>query len=198
MKRIALLFVSIILAATGCEQDDFIDFPLGPGDEPGGQEAVTNLKDPGLAWSADSFEATIGGVNNYPSLTNPYSVDVTYASSKPDVATVSASGSITLLAAGSTLISASYAADATYSASSDSYLLTVLSASGSEPGDGSLSFASTGDPSSEDDISTTEFKGRITVTFSETGDATVSGDSYGYVSVQGNKVTVNNTGKGWP
>ncbi|MBQ4287729.1 MAG: carbohydrate-binding domain-containing protein, partial [Bacteroidales bacterium] len=41
---------------------------------------------------------------------------------------------------------------------------------------------------------TTTFKGRITITFSETGDAVVKGDSYGYVTVDGNKVTVNNTG----
>lgn len=57
-----------------------------------------------------------------------------------------------------------------------------------------LSFASTGDPTSDDDISKTTFAGRIKITFSETEDASVSGDSYGYVTVDGNKVTVNNTG----
>ncbi len=50
------------------------------------------------------------------------------------------------------------------------------------------------DPSSDDDISSTTFKGKITIAFSQTGDAVVTGDSYGYVSVDGNKVTVNNTG----
>ena len=194
MRKIAKLFVFFILAATGCEQDDFIDFPFGPGEMPGGQETVSDLKDPGLAWSADSFEATIGAENKFPSLTNTYGVSVTYSSSKPEVATVNGNGAITLLAAGSTLISASCAADETYSASSDSFLLTVLGASGAEPGDGSLSFASTGDPESDDDISNTTFKARITITYSETGDASVKGDKYGYVSVDGNKVTVNNTG----
>ena len=57
-----------------------------------------------------------------------------------------------------------------------------------------LSFASTGDPTSDDDISKTTFAGRIIITFSETEDASVSGDSYGYVTVDGNAVTVNNTG----
>ena len=109
------------------------------------------------------------------------------------MATIDASGIITLVASGSTLISASSVADETYSASNGSYVLTVLKASGNEPGDDSLTFASTGDPSSDDDISKTTFEGRITITFSETGDATVKGDSYGYVSVAGNKVTVNNT-----
>ncbi|MBR4167913.1 MAG: carbohydrate-binding domain-containing protein [Bacteroidales bacterium] len=196
MKQIVLFLVTVVLAVTSCEGEDFpfnnMDFP---GDMPGGQQqAVANLKDPGLAWSADSYEATIGATNSFPTLTNTYKVGITYESSQPEVATVDGNGAVTLVAAGTTLIKASSTADETYSASSDSYVLTVLSTSGSETGDGSLSFASTGDPSSDDDISTTTFKGRITITYSETGDATVKGDSYGYVTVDGNKVTVNNEG----
>ena len=194
MKKIFIFIVGITLAATACEQDDFPFSPLESGEMPGEQQTVSNLKDPALAWSADSFEATIGAENNFPTLTNTYSVGVTYESSRPEVATVNASGAITLVAAGSTLITASSAANEAYSASSDSYVLTVLSTSGSEPGDGSLTFESTGDPSSDDDISNTKFKDRITITYSETGDASVSGDTYGYVTVDGNKVTVNNTG----
>ncbi|MBR4817896.1 MAG: carbohydrate-binding domain-containing protein, partial [Bacteroidales bacterium] len=194
MKKIFIFIVGITLAATACEQDDFPFSPFEPGEMPGEQQTVSNLKDPALAWSADSFEATIGAENNFPTLTNTYSVGVTYESSRPEVATVNASGAITLVAAGSTLITASSAANETYSASSDSYVLTVLSTSGSEPGDGSLTFESTGDPSSDDDISNTKFKDRITINYSETGDASVSGDTYGYVTVDGNKVTVNNTG----
>ena len=64
----------------------------------------------------------------------------------------------------------------------------------SEPEDDSLTFDSTGDPTSDDDISTTTFAGKITVTFSDSDNASVKGDSYGYVTVDGNKVTVNNTG----
>lgn len=161
---------------------------------PGGQQGVTNLKDPALAWSANSFEASIGGQNSFPTLTNTFNVNVSYESSRPEVATVNANGVVTLLSGGSTLITASSAADETYSASSDSYLLTVIGGASGEADDDSLVFASTGDPSSEDDISNTNFKGRITVTFSETGDAAVTGDTYGYVTVDGNKVTVNNTG----
>ena len=194
MKKIFIFIVGITLAATACEQDDFPFSPFEPGEMPSEQQTVSNLKDPALAWSADSFEATIGAENNFPTLTNTYSVGVTYESSRPEVATVNTSGAITLVAAGSTLITASSAANETYSASCDSYVLTVLSTSGSEPGDGSLTFESTGDPSSDDDISNTKFKDRITITYSETGDASVSGDTYGYVTVDGNKVTVNNTG----
>ena len=193
MKKITLFLVTIALAATGCEPDDFLIDPFGFGEMPGGQQAVTNLKDPALAWSADSFEATLGSENTFPTLTNTFNVSVTYESSQPEVATINGSGVITLVASGSTLIKASSAANETYSASSASYLLTVVSASGSDAYDGSLSFASTGDPTSDDDISTSKFKGKITINFSSTGDATVTGDSYGYVTVDGNKVTVNNT-----
>ena len=188
MKKNVVLFVVLLLAATGCEWGDD---PFGMDDPE--QQVITGLTDPGLAWSADSFEATLDAVNSFPTLTNTFQLGVTYTSSHPEVATISAGGVITLVASGSTLITASFAADGKYAASSDSYVLTVLGASGSGTGDNSLTFASTGDPSSDDDISTTTFKGRITITFSETGDASVKGDTYNYVSVDGNKVTVNNT-----
>ena len=195
MRKCGLLVVAVALLATACGKEDFPFGPSGgPGEMPGEQQGVSNLKDPGLLWSADSYEATIGGENSFPTLKNTYSVDVTYASSQPEVATIDKNGVVKLLSAGSTLISASSVADQTYSASSDSYVLTVLSSSGSESGDESLSFASTGDPSSDDDISTTTFKGRITITYSNSADASVKGDTYGYVTVDGNNVTVNNTG----
>ena len=190
MKKLYLL-LSVILAATSCGQDSMI-WPEGPGGMPGDQQAVSSLTDPALTWSVDSFEATIGAGNSFPTLTNSCNVGVTYESSKPEVATISSSGVITLLSSGSTMISATSAADESYSSSSASYILTVLGTSGSEADDDSLTFESTGDPSSEDDISGTTFKGRIKITFSESGDATVKGDTYGYVTVDGNKVTVNN------
>ena len=194
MNKIVYLLSTIVLALTACQKEDF---PFGPsfsGDMPGDQQGVTNLKDPALSWTADSFEATIGSENVFPTLTNSYNVSVSYTSSQPEVATVSSSGAITLVGAGSTLITASSVADETYSASTTSYLLTVVSTSGGDAYDGSLTFASTGDPTSDDDISTTTFKGKITIRYSQSGDASVTGDNYGYVSVDGNKVTVNNTG----
>ena len=190
MKKYVLFLVSIAIAATGCNQDNnlfnFNDF--------NGGQVVSSLTDPALAWSADSFEAVIGASNTFPTLTNTNAVSVTYTSSQPGVATISESGAVTLVSSGSTLISAASPADGTYSASHASYVLTVLNPGGSDTGDDALSFASTGDPGSDDDISTSTFKGRITITFSESGNASVSGDKYGYVSVNGNQVTVNNTG----
>ena len=194
MNKSILILLTIALAATGCEQDDFPFSPDFPGDMPGNEQGVANLKDPALAWSVDSFEATLGADNSFPTLTNTYGVDLTFESSESGVATVGSNGAVTLVGCGSTLITAKSAANSTYSASSASYLLTVVSASGSEPGSDSLSFESSGDPSSDDDISTTTFKARITITYSDTGEASVKGDNFGYVSVDGNKVTVNNTG----
>ena len=192
MKRIILLLLSTALVVSGCLPEDdwqWYEDPMQGFDTP-----VSNLKDPALSWSADSFEATIGGTNTFPTLNNSAGVSVTYASSVPEVATIDSKGSISLLAAGTTMISATSVSDNTYSASTASYALTVFSASGTGSWDGSIKFASTGDPSSDDDISTTSFKGKVTITFSETGSATVDGDKYGYVTVDDNKVTVNNTG----
>lgn len=193
MRKITIFSVIITLLATGCEQDEFLFLMDDPSEMPGFGQTVSNLKDPGLAWSAESIETTIGAANSFPTLTNTYNVTVTYESSQPGVATIDSNGAITLVSSGSTMIKASSSANETYSASSATYVLTVLSASTSDSGDDSLVFASTGDSSSEDDISNTTFKGKITVTYSQTGNATVKGDTYGYVTVDGNKVTVNNT-----
>ena len=107
MKHSILLLTTIALALTACENGDYLLGPGGPGGTPGDQPGVSTLKDPDLAWSADSFEATIGSENVFPTLSNIYNVSVTYESSKPEVATISSSGTITLVKAGSTLITAS-------------------------------------------------------------------------------------------
>jgi hypothetical protein len=192
MKKIIISLLTVALVSTGCGKDDYPFDSFGSGDDPFSQQPVSDLTDPALEWSADSFEATIGAENSFPTLSNKYNVGVIYESSHPEVATINDKGVITLVADGSTLISAYSAADETYSASNVSYVLTALAAE-SATGDDSLTFESTGDPSSEDDISATTFKGKITITFSDDKGASVKGDNYGYVTVDGNKVTVNNT-----
>lgn len=187
MRRHAFLLLTLAVLAAGCISDD----PFSP-DNPGGEGYVTPLTAPELSWSATSFEATLGAANTFPTLSNAHGVSISYTSSNTAVATVSAAGAITLAGAGSTQITASTPGDSKYAAESVSYMLTVVSATADEPDDASLTFGSTGDPTSDDDISTTTFKGRIVITYSETDDATVTGDSYGYVTVAGNHVTVNN------
>lgn len=85
----------------------------------------TQKEDAGLAWSASSYTATIGATNTFPTLTNPHSLAVTYSSSNTDVATIAANGTITLKAAGTTVIKATSAENDTYKAGEATYTLTV-------------------------------------------------------------------------
>ena len=86
-----------------------------------------------LKWSATSATATVGADDNeFPTLTNTNDVAVSYTSSTPATATIDAStGAITLVAAGTTTISAFYEGgdDAgegkVYAAKTVSYTLTV-------------------------------------------------------------------------
>ena len=59
-------------------------------------------------------------------------VTVTWTSSNTDVATIAADGKVTLVAAGKTILTATYAGDETYAGSTDTYDLTVTD---SEPKD---------------------------------------------------------------
>ena len=87
--------------------------------------SVTQKEDAGLAWSASSYTATIGATNTFPTLTNPHSLAVTYSSSNTDVATIATNGTITLKAAGTTVIKATSAENDTYKAGEATYTLTV-------------------------------------------------------------------------
>ena len=73
-----------------------------------------------------SYDVELGQSFTAPTATVDNGGTVTYSSSKPEVATVDATtGAVTLVAAGKTTITASYAGDDTYAASSASYSLTV-------------------------------------------------------------------------
>ena len=145
-----------------------------------------------LSWSESTFKAILEEENTFPSLTtDPEGLGVSYYSSNESVATISSDGSITLAAVGSTTISAIFDGTDIYKAASAAYTLTV--ASGTDTGAGTYTYDSTGDTSSDDDITNTTFTRMITVTYSGTT-ATVEGDYYGYATVSGADVTVNNTG----
>jgi len=80
----------------------------------------------GIAWSAASCTVNIDdGSHTFPTLSNPGNQSVIYSSSNESVATIDSSGSITLVAEGSTTITATSEANDAYEASSVSYDLTV-------------------------------------------------------------------------
>ena len=72
-------------------------------------------------YSATSCEAKIGVANTFPALTNDYEETPTFSSSNEAVATIDAAGVVTLVAAGTTTITATLAT----AGKSASYVLTV-------------------------------------------------------------------------
>ena len=88
-------------------------------------------KEPNCLTFGEDADATVykGATElNLPVLTNPYSLAVTYESSKPDVATIDANGVVAIVAAGITTISAATTGNDTYAAGSVSYNLEVIDA----------------------------------------------------------------------
>lgn len=185
--------LAVMLMLTACNTDDILV-------DDDTDNSVT-LIDPDLAWSESSYEATIGESNSFPTLTNKYNLTVSYASSDNSVATISSSGAITLVAEGVTVISASSKETAQYESGAASYRLIVKKKGSTwvDTDDGAVNtvFDSSGDNSSDDDISNTTFTRLVTVTYAS-GGASVTGYSavadVMNVSVSGNQVTITYTG----
>lgn len=84
---------------------------------------------PTLSFANATYNATMGETFTAPTLTNEQNVTVTYTSSAEGVATVSAStGAISLVAPGTTTITASFAGNEEYNPASASYELVVAAA----------------------------------------------------------------------
>ena len=79
----------------------------------------------GLSWGTSSRTVTIGEENTFPTLTNDNNLPVNYSSSDESVATINANGEITLVAAGKTTITATFAGNSEFDAGDASYELTV-------------------------------------------------------------------------
>lgn len=79
----------------------------------------------GLAYATTSVTKFEGDANFTNALTNPHNFAVTYGSSDETVATVDTNGEVTILAVGTTTITASYLGDDTYLAGTASYTLVV-------------------------------------------------------------------------
>ena len=187
MKKAVLFLLPLALAAAGCSKTELI--PSGGG---GSSSQDTRLSAE-LKWSADSYNTKLEDESpEFPTLTNPHDVKVAITSSNTAVATVASDGSVLRHGVGTTSITASFEGDENYLPATVSYVLSITS--GTDEGAGNYTFPSSGDAASADDISNTTFTRKISVTYSS-GGATVKGDYYGYVTVSGNNVTVNNTGE---
>ncbi len=81
-----------------------------------------------LAYATGEVEKNVGDAAFTNTLTNPNSLSVTYSSDDTDVATVNeTSGMVTIVGAGETTITATWAGNATYCAGTATYTLTVSS-----------------------------------------------------------------------
>ena len=91
-----------------------------------GGETIVVKTDVAVSFDNAVVTATMGEEPTSQTATTEPSVAVTYSSSDESVATVDAqTGALTLVGAGTTLITASYAGDTTHNAASASYALTV-------------------------------------------------------------------------
>lgn len=86
-----------------------------------------------ISFPEDSYTANLGESFTAPSLTNPHNLSVTYSSSNTDVATVDNTGAVTILAVGTTTITASFAGNSSFSANDASYELEVFDPSVPRP-----------------------------------------------------------------
>ena len=90
-----------------------------------------------LSFASGTATATFGDATvTSPELTNPHQLPLTWSSSDEGVATVNASGVVTIVGAGETVISADFAGDEAYIANTISYTLSVNKA------DATVTFAS--------------------------------------------------------
>ena len=93
-------------------------------------------KPAGLSWGTSARTVTIGADDNiFPTLSNENNLAVTYNSSETSVATIAADGTITLVTAGTTVITASSEETAEFEAGHAQYTLTVKEAQGGGGGE---------------------------------------------------------------
>ena len=90
-----------------------------------GKASSSALLPSGLAYEETEFNATVGEEFTAPTLINPNGLKVTYTSSDENVATVAEDGAVTILAAGTTVITAASVANETFSAGSARYTINV-------------------------------------------------------------------------
>ena len=86
-------------------------------------------KPAGLSWGTSARTVTIGADDNvFPTLSNTNNLTIKYSSSEPTVATIASDGTITLVAAGATVITAESDETDEFEAGKAQYTLTVKEA----------------------------------------------------------------------
>ena len=103
-----------------------------------GEQPVDNRQELTLSFPNENYEATIGQAFTQPELAGKpadYDGMLTYSSSNGEVATVTLEGEVTLVAPGTTVITAEAMASEKYKNATTSYTLTVKEASAEEPGE---------------------------------------------------------------
>ncbi|MBQ5389163.1 MAG: InlB B-repeat-containing protein, partial [Paludibacteraceae bacterium] len=86
----------------------------------------TEKATPTFAWSAATCTAALEADNTFPTLSNPNNLDVTYSSSKTDIAKIDENGDVILGAVGETEITATGAETATHKSATTTYKLIVV------------------------------------------------------------------------
>ena len=80
---------------------------------------------PELSYTTTEYNVNLGEAFTAPTLNNPHSLAVTYSSNDEDVATVAVDGAVTIKAAGTVKITASFAGNDDYVAGSASYTINI-------------------------------------------------------------------------
>lgn len=88
---------------------------------------TTSQQDAGFTFSAANAEADLADLYSFtaPTFSNPNNLNVTFSSSKPEVAAVATDGTVSILSEGTTIISATSEATEDFFAGEASYTLTV-------------------------------------------------------------------------
>lgn len=89
-------------------------------------ESLGDKQPAGIKWRAASMNAAIGFTTEFPPLTNPNKLAITYSSSDESVATISADGKVTLVGVGTTEITAISDPTDVYAKGTATYTLNVL------------------------------------------------------------------------
>ena len=140
MKRALIFFLPLAVLAAGCTGDELDIYTVEPSVTDPSSDASDDSSSetgPALAWPVSVYSVRISSDSaTFPELENPHGLSVRYSSSDPEVATIASDGTVTLVAAGSTTIAASFDGDDSLGAISVSYLLRVIT--GEDDGAGTI------------------------------------------------------------